>query len=83
LTARNGLRTLAIVVSGVVVGQQFFGVGRAVKMKSISAQRRIPGGVLFDQPIPARTVAHLKVEHDNPQGSVTCVMPQHYRMAWS
>ena len=52
-------------------------------MKSISAQRRIPGGVLFDQPIPARTVAHLKVEHDNPQGSVTCVMPQHYRMAWS
>jgi len=23
------------------------------------------------------------VEHDNPQGTVTCVMPQHYRMAWS
>lgn len=51
--------------------------------RATPAQRRVPGGVLFDQPIPARTVAHLVVEHDNPQGTVTCVMPQHYRMAWS
>lgn len=47
------------------------------------AQRRVPGGVLFDNPIPARTVAHLKVEHSNPQGTVTCIMPQQYRTAWA
>lgn len=51
--------------------------------KSIPAQRRVEGGVLFDQVIPPRTVAHLKVEHSNPQGTVTCIMPQHYRTAWS
>lgn len=51
--------------------------------KAIPAQRRVEGGVLFDQSIPPRTVAHLRVEHSNPQGTVTCVMPQHYRMAWS
>lgn len=51
--------------------------------RSIPAQRRVAGGVLFDNPIPARTVAHLKVEHDNPQGTVTALMPQHYRTAWS
>ena len=51
--------------------------------KSIPAQRRVAGGVLFDNPIPARTVAHLKVEHDNPQGTVQVVCPQHYRTAWS
>jgi len=47
------------------------------------AQRRIPGGIGFDNPIPPRTVAHLRVTHDNPEGSVTCIMPQNYRMAWS
>lgn len=51
--------------------------------RATPAQRRVPGGVLFDQPIPARTVAHLRVEHDNPQGTVTVVMPQHFRTAWA
>lgn len=51
--------------------------------KSIPAQRRIAGGVLFDQAIPAQTVAHLKVEHDNPQGTITAIFPQQYRMAWA
>lgn len=51
--------------------------------RATPAQRRVPGGVLFDNPIPARTVAHLNVEHDNPQGTVTCILPQHYRTAWS
>lgn len=49
----------------------------------LPAQRRIPGGIGFDGKVPPRTVAHLKVRHDNPNGSVTCVMPQNYRMAWS
>lgn len=51
--------------------------------KSIHAQRRIDGGVLFDNSIPEQSVAHLRVEHTNPQGTVTCIMPQHYRTAWS
>lgn len=51
--------------------------------RSTPAQRRVPGGVLFDNPIPARMVAHLKVEHDNPQGTVQCIMPQQYLTAWS
>lgn len=50
---------------------------------TLPAQRRIPGGIGFLNPIPPRTVAHLKVTHDNPAGSVTCIMPQYYRMAWS
>ncbi|QJD50322.1 minor tail protein [Mycobacterium phage MarkPhew] len=49
----------------------------------LPAQRRIPGGIGFDGKIPPREVAHIKVTHDNPAGSVTCIMPQNYRMAWS
>lgn len=51
--------------------------------KTVPAQRRIPGGVLFDQPIPPMTVAHLKVEHSNPQGTITAILGQHYRTAWA
>ncbi|QBI96256.1 minor tail protein [Mycobacterium phage Patt] len=51
--------------------------------KRLPAQRRIPGGIGFDNPIPPRTVAHIKVTHSNPSGSITCIMPQHYKMAWS
>lgn len=51
--------------------------------RTLPAQRRIPGGVSFDNPIPPRTVAHIRVTHSNPNGSVTCIMPQHYKMAWS
>jgi hypothetical protein len=49
----------------------------------LPAQRRIPGGVGFSGKVETRTVANIKVTHTNPYGSVTCVMPQHYRMAWS
>ncbi|QYC55100.1 minor tail protein [Mycobacterium phage Boilgate] len=49
----------------------------------LPAQRRIPGGIGFDNPIPPRTVAHLHVTHTNPNASITCIMPQHYKMAWS
>ena len=51
--------------------------------EKLPAQRRIPGGIGFDNPVPARTVANLKVTHDNYKGSVTVVLPQAYRMAWS
>lgn len=49
----------------------------------LPAQRRIPGGIGFDNRIAPRTVANLKVTHTNPRGTVTCIMPQFYRMAWS
>ena len=49
----------------------------------VPAQRRIPGGVGFNNSIPPRTVAHLKVTHSNPQGAITVIMPQQYKMAWS
>ncbi|ALF00452.1 minor tail protein [Mycobacterium phage Mufasa] len=54
-----------------------------VTASRLPAQRRIPGGIGFDGKIPPRTVAHIKVSHTNPQGSITCIMPQYFRMAWS
>lgn len=52
-------------------------------LSKVPAQRRIPGGIGFDGKIPARTVANIKVTHTNYNGSVTCIMPQSYRMAWA
>lgn len=52
-------------------------------LAKLPAQRRIPGGVGFDGKIPPRTVANIKVTHTNYNGSVTCIMPQSYRMAWA
>ena len=49
----------------------------------LPAQRRIPGGIGFDGKIEPRSVANIKVTHTNPAGTITCVMPQYYRMAWS
>lgn len=49
----------------------------------LPAQRRIPGGIGFDGKIEPRSVANIKVSHSNPTGTITCVMPQSYRMAWS
>lgn len=49
----------------------------------LPAQRRIPGGIGFNGKIAPRTVANIRVTHTNFNGSVTCIMPQQYRMAWS
>lgn len=49
----------------------------------LPAQRRIPGGIGFDGKIEQRSVANIKVTHTNPNGSITAVMPQNFRMAWS
>lgn len=51
--------------------------------QTLPAQRRIPGGIGFDGAIPPRTIANLKVTHTNPNGSITCIMPQRYEMGWS
>jgi hypothetical protein len=51
--------------------------------RGLPAQRRIPGGIGFDNAIPPRTVANIAVTHSNPAGSITCIMPQNYRMAWA
>lgn len=49
----------------------------------LPAQRRVPGGIRFDNPIPERTVAHITVTHTNPHGSVEMILPQYYRASWS
>lgn len=51
--------------------------------KAKPAQRRIPGGIEFDNALPPRTVAHLKVTHTNWQGSITAICPQFYTASWS
>jgi hypothetical protein len=51
--------------------------------RGLPAQRRIPGGIEFSNPIPPQEVAHIKVTHDNPFGSVTMLLPQWYEMAYS
>lgn len=54
-----------------------------VTSSRLPAQRRIPGGIGFDGKIEPRSVANIKVTHTNGHGSVTCIMPQNYRMAYS
>lgn len=55
-----------------------------VTSSRLPAQRRIPGGIFFAQSkVAPRTIANIKVTHSNPNGTVTCIMPQHYQMAWS
>lgn len=39
---------------------------------------RRANGIRFQSPIPARTVAHLKVRHTQPGGQVLVFMPQRY-----
>ena len=54
-----------------------------VTSSRLPAQRRIPGGIGFNGQVEPRSVANIKVTHSNGNGSITCVMPQNYRMAWS
>lgn len=54
-----------------------------VTSSRLPAQRRIPGGVGFDNEIEPRTVANINVTHTNPRGTITCIMPQQFKMAWS
>jgi hypothetical protein len=54
-----------------------------VTSSKLPAQRRIPGGIGFDNKVAPRSVATVKVTHSNINGTVTCIMPQEYRMAWS
>ena len=50
--------------------------------KRLPAQRRIPGGIGFSEQVPPRSVANIRVTHTNGEGSVTCLMPQQFRLAW-
>ncbi|OBB58038.1 hypothetical protein A5755_26975 [Mycolicibacterium fortuitum] len=45
--------------------------------------RRMPGGIGFASPIPAKAVTHVKVTHTNPAGKITAVVPQWYRMGFA
>lgn len=50
---------------------------------TLPAQRRTPGGIDFDNPIPEREIAHVTVTHTNPNGSVEMILPQYFRSSWS
>lgn len=41
--------------------------------------RRVPGGIGFMSPIPALTMAVIKVTHTNKAGKISMIMPQWYR----
>jgi hypothetical protein len=56
---------------------------RDVTAAKLPAQRRIPGGIGFSNKVAGRDVAAIRVTHSNLNGTVTCIMPQHYKMAWS
>lgn len=45
--------------------------------------RRMPGGIGFASPIPAKAVTHVKVTHTNPNGKVTAVVPQLFKMGYA
>ena len=54
-----------------------------VTSSRLPAQRRIPGGVGFDGKVEPRSVANIRVTHSNPNGTITAIMPQQFRMAWA
>lgn len=45
--------------------------------------RRMPGGIGFASPLPAKAVTHVKVTHTNPNGKVTAVVPQWFKMGYA
>jgi hypothetical protein len=45
--------------------------------------RRMPGGIGFSSQLPAKSVTHVKVTHTNPNGKITAVVPQWYRMGFA
>jgi hypothetical protein len=38
---------------------------------------------VFTSPIPPKTVANIRVTHDQPDAAVTCIMPQAYETGWA
>lgn len=42
--------------------------------------RRMPGGIGFTSPIPAKSTVNIRVTHTNPRGKITAILPQWYRM---
>ncbi len=45
--------------------------------------RRMPGGIDFTASIPPKTTAGLRVTHTNPNGKITAVVPQWYKMGFA
>jgi hypothetical protein len=37
----------------------------------------------FSVPWPARSICHIRVQHSNPYGSISCLMPQHFAMGFA
>ena len=45
--------------------------------------RRMPGGVGFTSQLPPKATTSIKVTHTNPNGKITAVVPQWYRMGYA
>lgn len=49
----------------------------------IPVGRRMPGGLDFTSTIPAHSVAHIRVTHDNPRGKITAICSQWYKRGFA
>lgn len=49
----------------------------------IPVGRRMPGGIGFTSEVPAKSIAHIRVTHDNPSGKITAICPQWYKMGFA
>jgi hypothetical protein len=45
--------------------------------------RRMPGGIGFSSPLPAKANTTIRVTHDNPRGKITAIVPQWYKMGFA
>lgn len=45
--------------------------------------RRMPGGIGFTSQLPAKATTTIKVTHTNPNGKITAIVPQHYKMGFA
>lgn len=45
--------------------------------------RRMAGGIGFMSQIPAKSQAHIKVTHTNPNAKITAIVPQWYKMGYA
>jgi hypothetical protein len=45
--------------------------------------RRMPGGVGFTSQLPAKATTSIRVTHTNPNGKITAIVPQWYKMGFA
>jgi hypothetical protein len=45
--------------------------------------RRMPGGIGFSSPLPAKANTTVRVTHTNPRGKITAIVPQWFKMGFA